>query len=142
MGWHPYIATPAGADEARITCPAERFVEVDRDLLPTGNLPPVSDGPLDYGQPRRVGAREMDIALDRTETARTVVERGDDAVILEQSLPPFRYTQLYIPPQRTSIAVEPVTGATDAFNRPELGLRRLGPGERIDGNVSVSRELR
>jgi galactose mutarotase-like enzyme len=78
----------------------------------------------------------------RPATARTVVERGDDAVVLEQSLPPFRYTQLYIPPQRTSIAVEPVTAATDAFNRPELGLRRLGPGERIDGKVTVKRELR
>ncbi|NBF41745.1 MAG: hypothetical protein GVY14_15150 [Spirochaetes bacterium] len=147
LGWHPYIVTPAGVDEARITCPAERFVEVDRDLLPTGARPPVSGGPLDYEQPKRVGAREIDIALERagapeTGGARTVIERGDDAVVLEQSLPPFRYTQLYIPPPRTSIAVEPVSAATDAFNRPELGLRRLGPGERIDGKVSVRRELR
>jgi aldose 1-epimerase len=152
LGWHPYVATPGGVDDARITCPAERFVEVDRDLVPTGALPPVSGGPLDYGRPERVGGRELDIALERngstrteavqTETARTVIERGDDSVILEQSLPPLRYTQLYIPPQRSSIAVEPVSGATDAFNRPELGLRRLEPGERIDGNVSVSRELR
>ena len=151
MGWHPYVATPGGADDARITCPAERFVEVDRDLLPTGALPPVSGGPLDYAKPGRIGAREIDIALERsgttrtdamqTEAARTIVERGDDAIVLEQSLPPFRYTQLYIPPQRTSIAVEPVSGATDAFNRPELGLRRLEPGERIGGRVTISREL-
>ncbi len=152
MGWHPYVVTPEGVDEARITCPAERFVEVDSDLLPTGARPPVSGGPLDYRKPGRVGAREIDIALERAgasgaapsgaATARTVVDRGDDAIILEQSLQPFRYTQLYIPPQHTSIAVEPITAATDAFNRPELGLRRLEPGERIDGNVLVRREPR
>ncbi|MFW6223638.1 MAG: aldose 1-epimerase [Spirochaetota bacterium] len=160
MGWHPYIATPGGVDAARMTCPAGRFVEVDRDLLPTGALPSVTGGRLDFATPRRIGARQLDIALERiggapaevvpagerrpgavrAATARTVVERGEDAVILEQGLPPFRYTQLYIPPQRTSIAVEPVSGATDAFNRPELGLRWLAPGEGLEGRVAVRRE--
>lgn len=163
-GWHPYIAarstaTPPGSiAEATLTCPAGRYVEVDEELLPTGNRPGVTGGPIDFTSTRRIGARELDIALERSPPASpaaqrenpapgapagswcaAVVGRGEDTVTVEQSIPPFSFTQLFIPPSRTSIAVEPVTAATDAFNRPELGLRSLAAGETLSGWVRLRR---
>ena len=73
--------------------------------------------------------------------ATTVVDLGVDRIIIEQSTDPFGFTQLFIPPARDSIAVEPVTAATDAFNRPELGLRRLEPGAALRGTVRIRRSV-
>ncbi len=50
----------------------------------------------------------------------------------------FQYTQIYIPPDRGSIAIEPVSAATNAFNVPALGLRVLEPGQGVDGTVTVT----
>jgi aldose 1-epimerase len=167
MGWHPYIAAggvaaggvaapPAGSiDGLRLTCPAPRFVEVDEELLPTGRRPAVTGGPLDFTSPRRIGSQELDIGLERAPgirpagdgdpgavgAATTVVDRGVDRIIVEQTTDPFGFTQLFIPPSRTSIAVEPVTAATDAFNRPELGLRRLESGAALRGTVRIRRSV-
>lgn len=153
LGWHPYIALPGGVDTARLTCPAARFVEVDEELLPTGRRPAVTGGPLDFASPRPIGSRELDIALERApavspsspggegplRVAATVVDRGADRIVIEQSLQPFGFTQLFIPPGRTSIAVEPVTAATDAFNRPALGRADLAPAETLTGWVRLRR---
>ncbi|MFW6209687.1 MAG: hypothetical protein ACOC7X_13390, partial [Spirochaetota bacterium] len=49
----------------------------------------------------------------------------------------FAYSQVFIPPTRSSIALEPISAATDAFNKPELGLRVLAPGAEAEGRVSV-----
>lgn len=144
LGWHPYVATPNGVDAAFLRCPAGRFVEVDDQLLPTGALPPVAGGALDFRNAEPIGRRELDIALERragpndpSAAVTTFVDRGCDVVALRQSNPPFRFTQLFIPRSRSSLAVEPVTAATNAFNRPELGLARLQSGERLIGTVSV-----
>jgi aldose 1-epimerase len=145
FGWHPYIHAPDGVDSVRLYCPAGRYVEVDRNLLPTGNLPRTAEGPFDFSLSQGLGGRELDIALERTfqrPVARTLVDRGIDLIELEQSVPPFGYTQLFVPPGRSSIAVEPVTGATDAFNRPELGLRMLEPGEAVRGRTRIRRTVR
>lgn len=151
MGWHPYIALAGGVDAARLSCAAERSVAVDDDLMPTGERPPVAGGPLDFTEPRSLTGRELDIALERPgrgippagrrtpEVVGALVDRGSDRIRLEQSTEPFRFTQLFIPPARDSIAVEPVTAATDAFNRPELGLRRLEPGAEIRGTIRIRR---
>ena len=145
LGWHPYIRTPGGADAARLLCPADRYVEVDSRLLPTGNAPRVAGGPFDFSSFRPLGEGELDIALVRPSgltVARTLIDRGFDRVEVEQSVPPFGYTQLFVPPDRSSIAVEPITAATDAFNRPELGLTSLAPRKTISGWVRIRRARR
>ncbi|MFW5844044.1 MAG: hypothetical protein ACOCW6_08965, partial [Spirochaetota bacterium] len=99
-------------------------------------------GPYDFTSFRPVGDGELDIALVRppgVAVARTLIDRGSDLVEVEQSVPPFGYTQLFVPPDRSSIAVEPITAATDAFNRPELGLTALAPRGTISGWVRIRR---
>jgi aldose 1-epimerase len=38
---------------------------------------------------------------------------------------------------RRALAIEPMTCATDAFNHPEWGLKRLDPGETFSGRYTV-----
>ena len=145
LGWHPYVEVPGGVDSARLLCAAGRYVEVDQGLLPTGKLPGVAGGRFDFSSLRRLQGMELDIALERRSplpVVRTIVDRGFDFVEVEQSVPPFGYTQLFIPPDRSSIAVEPVTGATNAFNRPDLGLTLLPPGRVLSGQVRIRRLAR
>jgi len=44
---------------------------------------------------------------------------------------------LYTPSHRKSIAIEPITGAPNAFNIPELGLKILQPNEIIEGVFGI-----
>jgi aldose 1-epimerase len=48
----------------------------------------------------------------------------------------FRYLQIYIPPDRNSIALEPMTCPADAFNSKE-NLLTLHPNEKFSGCFGV-----
>jgi aldose 1-epimerase len=39
---------------------------------------------------------------------------------------------------RRALAIEPMTCASDAFNHPEWGLKRLAPGDTFVGRFAVS----
>ena len=141
LGWHPYFQLPgsAVADELALQVAATRYVEVDENLLPTGAMPPVRGSEFDFGTSRRVGPGDIDLAF-----------RLDPGVVPSARLSDGRYRlsvtagdsadylQLFVPPDRRSIAVEPVTSATDSFNRPELGRSSLEPGESLTLSASVA----
>lgn len=141
LGWHPYFRRP-GADRidgALLTLPAERYVAVDRDLLPTGKTPPVAGGPWDFRSPRRIGPGEIDLAFELFGGAggATAELRGGERSVEVRPGGACRYLQLFVPPRRDSVAIEPVTAGTDAFNRPELGLRAVEPGETLTLTAEV-----
>jgi aldose 1-epimerase len=75
----------------------------------------------------------------RLEGARRVVTVSFDA-------DPFGYVVLYsgdpLPPAhaRRSLAIEPMTCGSDAFNHPEWGLRILDPGQELRGAWAVTAE--
>ena len=49
----------------------------------------------------------------------------------------YRYLQVYTPPGRESIAIEPMTCAPNAFNNG-MGLIRLDPGEAFTASFGIS----
>lgn len=135
-GFHPYLATPGGVDAVSLQVPASKVVEFE-GLLPTGR---VLDVPreLDFRQARPVGATRLNhcltgLACDEDGFARVRV--GDLELWMDGNFP---YLVLYTgdalgADARRGLAVEPMTCATDAFNRPEWGLRVLQPGETMHG---------
>lgn len=143
FGWHPYFRI-AGAPvaEYRITIPAETFVEVREDLMPTGRILPVSvpaGAPFDFRAGRRLGSDSFDTAFPVTESsARTsCIEAGRYRVSLSVT-GTFSYFQLFTPPDPSSVALEPLTNVTDAFNRTDMGMRVLEPGDRLSGAVEIT----
>lgn len=138
MGWHPYFQLPGthSIDALRLQISADECVPVDAKLLPTAARGPLPAN-LRFDRSRAIGNQSIDLAYLTPGGHRTLISSGEHTITIEQSAT-FPYVQVYTPPDRLSVAVEPVTGATDAFNRPELGLRVLEPGETLSGEVSVS----
>lgn len=167
IGWHPYFTLPgaetaetgttnsgaagsgasgtpgasseagsrAPAEDFQLRLPSDRYIETDRDQVPSGRLLPVDESLLDFRVFRTIGPHNLDHGFLNPE-GWAECRRGSLTLRIEQS-ELFGYTQVFIPPSRSSIAIEPVSAGTDAFNRPELGLRVLKPGKEAVGWVRV-----
>src|SRR6266516_1748757 len=121
---------------------------VDERLLPTGTAP-VAGTPFDFREPRRIGTAVLDtgytdLLRDRDGFARVELAAPDPGPAGRSRLTmfldgAFGFLQVYtgdtLPgpaARRRSLAVEPCTCATDAFNNG-MGLRVLEPGEATSG---------
>ena len=136
-GFHPYLAAPDGnADAATLQVPASEWVEFD-GLLPTGRVLPVPPE-LDFRAARPVGAARLNHCLGglaRGADGLARVRLGTTELWMDRA---FGYVVLYTgdalgPDARKAVAVEPMTCATDALNRPAWGLRVLQSGESCSG---------
>jgi aldose 1-epimerase len=154
-GWHPYFRLPRGGDTADapvdslfLHVPAGSFAEVDDRLAPTGRLLSVAGTSRDFSRPRRIGVTDLDDAFvpetggglegsDPGGMAGTATLSGEDRALTISGAGIFRMFQIYIPPDRGSIAVEPVTSPANVFNRPEMGLLVLPPGGTATGTIRV-----
>ncbi|HYW51100.1 MAG TPA: hypothetical protein VE861_10855, partial [Gemmatimonadaceae bacterium] len=118
------------------------------NLLPTGRLLPVSDVRLDFRVPRTIGATRLNHCFAkpvRASDGRVVMRlsNADRAVTVWMDAA-FDHLVVYtgdaLPEgvARRSIAIEPMSCATDALNHAGWGLRRLAPGETLRGSWGVS----
>ena len=127
-GWHPYFSTGTPVDELVLTFASKEIVEFNEKLLPTGKVLPYTE----FVEGKLLKGMELDnsFVLDLTKpqplaTIHDPTKNINIAFYPENSYP---ILQIYIPPHRTSIAVENLSGAPDAFNNG-LGLVQLAAGE-------------
>jgi aldose 1-epimerase len=157
-GLHPYLALGDGrADDARLRIPAESWLPVDDQLVPTGEVRPVDGTQYDFRSRRRIGEAEIDTCftdVTRGSDGLARVELAYDATGGERQLTVWMdgsysdlqvYTSDDVPEpdrRRRSVAVEPMTCAPDAFNSGR-GLLVLEPGEAFSGRcgIAVDRSL-
>ncbi len=146
VGWHPYFCSlysskqesgelMPSVNQALLKFPAEHSLEMDELLVPSGRSLPVEGTDLDFREGKLIGSLELDHGFINP-AGYIECKYGDYSVRIDQS-DLFSYSQVFVPPERDSIALEPISAATDAFNQPELGLRVLEPGETADGEISV-----
>ena len=135
-GWHPYFRTGSQVDQLELEFPVKGTLEFDRDLIPTGRILPA--GPSIHLNP--IGARPWDQSffLDFTQepTVCKLRDRARDLSILLTPGPGYPILNVYIPPSRSSIALEPLSGAPDAFNN-KIGLLVLDAGARADFSFEI-----
>jgi aldose 1-epimerase len=149
-GFHPYFTVGSELiDTNLLTLPFAATLEFE-NLIPTGVVLPVDGTAMDfrqtrtlldtrfntcYLQPERDGDGLVRITLSAHDASRKVVvwmDRAFDYVVL-YSGDPLPETH-----RRRSLAIEPMTCASDGFNRPEWGLVTLPPGATFSGNWGVS----
>jgi aldose 1-epimerase len=118
LGWHPYfLAGDRGLPEAALIAAFPSYFEADERALPVGTPVPIAfTAPQDGRIQLRTAYGTLELSYDRE---------------------PFAFTQLYTPPDRGSVAIEPVTAAPDSFNHPERGLMVLEPGSSVSATISV-----
>jgi aldose 1-epimerase len=150
-GFHPYFTVGSPSiDEDTLQVPFASLLEFDPGILPTGRVLPVDGTPMDFREPRAIGStvfntcylnpvRDSDgrlrIRLASSDSGKSLAVWMDEA---------FNYVVLYsgdpLPEshRRRSLAIEPMTCGSDAFNHPEWGLSVLSPGQSLSGAWGVA----
>ena len=125
-GWHPYFTLGESIDHCTLQFASKGKMEYDKDLLPTGNI--IEDARFSNGL--KIGSLQLDdgYALDTENSSCTLQNEQFILKINPSSLYP--YLQLYIPPDRNSIAIENLSGAPNAFNN-KMGLQLVKPQDNI-----------
>lgn len=137
IGWHPYFALGCPVDALHLKAPTAGRVEVDgKRLLPTGGVR--EDASFAAG--RRIGREHLDSCFVLSGEADPLVQiESPEARLSMRVDSPLDYLQLFTPPHRNSLAVEPMSANIDAFNNG-MGLRSLPPAGHFSASVELSLE--
>ncbi len=138
LGWHPYFTLDTEINSLQLLCDGDSYVAVDADLNPTGEIVPVKGSDFDFSLMKEIGNGELDIALTSSDSGKTVLKDDKNSLELTFDRDLFSFIQLFTPPGRTSIAIEPISAATNSFNLHGLGKIVLCPREERSGSVSIS----
>ena len=140
IGWHPYYTLGCNLADCQLQTPAMRRSLIDGRMLPTG------DGIADerFQSSRSLGETSLDncFALDADVDGDQCVRFFNPAAGFGLELwqktgaNGMNFLQLYTPPERQSLAVEPMSCGIDALNTGE-GLQVLEPGQKYRGAFGV-----
>ena len=146
VGWHPYFALKSGdRRQARLRLPAHRRLLVSNydEVLPTGETAPVGGTPYDFTSAQ--GAALDDLYLDDCFvdlspasgrlTADVLDPAGGYGVRVTADAPPVRAVQVYAPPDKAFVVLEPQLNWPDPFGAEwagaETGMAMLQRGESL-----------
>ncbi|MFT5765257.1 MAG: aldose 1-epimerase [Saprospiraceae bacterium] len=140
IGWHPYFKIGDTVEGLNLKIPDCKMIEIDERMIPTGTL-------LDYDyfdKPRMIGKAVLDNGFKLSnEQGRKEVLLADQNFTLkywqETGSGKFNFLQIYTPPSRTCIAIEPMTCNIDAFNNRD-GLLLLAPEESVEAACGIQLE--
>jgi aldose 1-epimerase len=124
-GWHPYFTLGGTVDEWILQFSSNGQLEYDAELLPTGKK--FEDSRFENGCSLK--GIELDNSFElAAETAGCVLANNKIRLHIEP-IAGYPILQVYIPPQRKSIAIENLSGPPDNFNNG-MDLLLLAPGEK------------
>ena len=141
-GWHPYFRLKGSLADMLLRIPSTRQIEVDSRNIPTGEISPfekfsslskIADEEIDSGFQlrKRNGLAETEIVDQEHDLKLTVWQETGEMK--------YNYVQVFIPPSRKSIAIEPMTCNINAFNNGE-GLIILKPKSTFNATYGVRLE--
>jgi aldose 1-epimerase len=125
-GWHPYFTLGGSIDQCTLQFTCQGQMEYDPKLLPTGNI--LEEHRFENGQ--SLAGIELDNGFILRDQNKHCTLENDRYQLVVQPITNYSFLQLYIPPDRNSIAIENLSGAPDAFNN-KIGLQILKPNEKI-----------
>lgn len=141
MGLHPYFQRREDGVEPQLSFDAALLYDTGERQLPTAEARPVRPDE-DYRTPREIGEEQFDRVYTAWDgTAR--LDWGTRALVLTAD-PVFSHLVVYTAPDG-SLALEPVSHATDAFNLAARGvggtdMRTLSPGQSLAGAARITLE--
>jgi aldose 1-epimerase len=138
-GWHPYFKTGSFMNNVYLKIPSNEIIALDQYMIPTGEI----NFSETYLTSQPVGGTAFDTCYKYPETeGKVFVDIYDPSSNLKFSIwqetgkDKYNYVQIYIPPSRNSIAVEPMSCIPDAFNN-KSGLIILAPGKQLKLSFGV-----
>lgn len=135
FGWHPYFKLCDTANQHRLQLSRCERVEIDERMIPGG-------GRMEYPHFQKLQAVN-DTVLDtcfcctkKLGISQLTLEGGTHRLELRAPVSIFPYFQVFTPPHRESIALEPMSCNVDAFNNQQ-GLTVLAPDKKWRGKMSL-----
>lgn len=122
-GWHPYFTLAASVDELMFEMNANKMLEFNERLLPTGKI-------SDYNKFQTAEAfanTSLDncfLLNDTNKPACVLKNQQTGLQLIVQPDNSYPYLQVFTPPHRESVAIENLSAAPDAFNN-KMGLKIL-----------------
>ncbi|KAA3616631.1 MAG: aldose 1-epimerase [Calditrichaeota bacterium] len=138
-GWHCYFQLGESADNLHLCLPARNSIVVDHRGIPTGEekldhsflqLTKIGDGFLDSGFKLGIVSEKAVARLFDPEQNVSI------EVWQESGKGKYNFMQVFVPPSRRSVAIEPMTSMTDSFNN-KSGLQVLAPDEKYHASWGV-----
>jgi len=139
FGWHPYFSLSEKIEASWLQLPALDMVGIDQRMIPTGKRYPFTE----FVEGKKIGATVLDNCFAITPAAdgrfhlQLKGEKGRLEYWQESAEGQYPFVQLFTPPMRQSIAIEPMTCNVDAFNNGE-GLLEVAPDEHISARFGLS----
>ena len=142
---HPYFRVHGGRDAVRIQVPAQKWMEAE-DLLPTGRLLDLEEGPADLREPTPLSELNLDDVFWGLSESRPQTIYYDDLgkkVVLTAS-DFFTHSVVYTPPERPFFCIENQSSSTDAHNLYSQGMEKeahlavLPPGASLSAWIEMT----
>jgi aldose 1-epimerase len=135
-GWHPYFSFP----DTTVADLEINFKPISR-FLSDSQMIPLKEENLNGKQQFKFSTDKIDhvFRLEAMEIHRTefIDTKHQKRLILEQSSILFPFLVVFQPEGFNSVAIEPMTANTDAFNTRD-GLIELAPSEAFSGQIRLS----
>lgn len=137
FGWHPYFQLSDQVDQLKLQFPSCELLSIDQRMIPNGkryeydqfaNLKPLGATTLDNCFALKNGRVEASVYVEG--------KRGKMRYWQEMGKGKFNFLQVFTPPYRSAIALEPMTCNVDGFNNGE-GLIKLPSGEVADAKFGL-----
>lgn len=140
FGWHPLFLQNVNINDIDLKINTIYKVATDDNQIPDGKTSPFTN----FSTMQKISDNEFDHCFKLEENASgfsSIIIRDTNQKItveikIEIGNKKFRYAQLYIPPHRNTIAIEPMTSWPDAFNNKQ-DLIQLLPNEMVSLNYSI-----
>ncbi len=137
LGWHPYFIMSENVSDTSLQMPESQLIAIDERMLPTGEKTAYSE----FNTLKKIGDSSLDngfFIIEKDNTASVILEsaRGRLHYWQEIGVSKWNFLQVFTPPHRKSIAIEPMTCNIDAFNNQD-GLVWLAPKAKLDGVFGV-----
>jgi aldose 1-epimerase len=129
-GWHPYFDLGVSINELKLRLDKLELIDLDSGKIPDGRKQAYKK----FNSPGELGSIQLDSCFKLNTNGKAVTElisekRNINLQIWQDTgFGKYDYLVIYIPPDRRSIAIEPITSNINSFNNKE-GLILLNKDE-------------
>ena len=151
---HPYYHFPSGdRTQARLEVPADQRALVTNydDVFPTGKIVPVKDTPYDFTGDKgaALGSLFMDDCFtdlkrnkDGSATIEVIDPKAKYGLRIIALSPHIQSVQVYAPPDKDFVAVEPQFNLADPYNKKiwgdrDTGMVNVAPGKSVAWHIRL-----
>jgi aldose 1-epimerase len=130
LGWHPYFKTGSPVNDLVLKMPRLKMLDVDEQMIPNGSQLPFRQ----FDTPQTLADTSLDTGflIENQEIFETQVFDPNTKIKFtvwqEAGNEGYKYLQVYTPPHRQSIAIEPMSCRANALQDMDGGIQLLASG--------------